>query len=289
MKVLNIGSLNLDYVYEVDHIVAGGETESSGSMKVHCGGKGLNQSIALARAGVEVYHGGIVGSDGDALVQLCHDNGIHTGYIKRLEENSGHTIIQVDKNAQNCILLYGGCNLRFTKDYVDYVLEGFGRDDILLLQNEINLVDYIVDRAYMKGMKIILNPSPMNERLDRVDMKKISMFIMNEIEGGQMTGEGEPERILEKAAMLYPKADFMLTLGTCGSIYKSGDQMFYQEACPTKAVDTTAAGDTFTGYFIAGLLEGIGPQGSLLLAARASAIAVSRPGAAPSIPWRREL
>ena len=143
MTVLNYGSLNVDYVYSVDHIIVGGETQHSSKLEVFCGGKGLNQSIALAKAGVPVYHAGIVGTDGDILLDACKEAGVNTKYIRRLPAKGGHTMIQVDKNAQNCIILYGGTNQMQTKEFVDEVLADFGEGDYLILQNEINLLDVI--------------------------------------------------------------------------------------------------------------------------------------------------
>ena len=145
MKVLNFGSLNLDYVYSVDHMVAPGETLASSGMNTFCGGKGLNQSIALAKAGVDVYHAGMIGEEGDILLKACKEGGVNADYIKSIPGKSGHTIIQVDKNGQNCILLYGGANRSITKEYVDEVLAHFEKGDILLLQKAIYMLDYIID------------------------------------------------------------------------------------------------------------------------------------------------
>lgn len=289
MKVLNMGSLNLDYVYTVDHILKGGETLSSRKMEVFCGGKGLNQSIAMAKAGVHVYHAGLIGEEGQPLLDACRENGVDTRYIRQVPGKSGHTIIQVDREAQNCILLYGGSNRAFTEAYIDEVLADFGAGDILLLQNEINLLDYVVRQAYKKQMKIILNPSPMDEALDAVDMGKISAFLMNEIEGAQIAGTQDPEDVLGVMREKYPQAKVVLTLGKEGAVYQDQGQIVRQKAYPVKAVDTTAAGDTFTGYFIAGLLEGMEIEKILDMCARASAVAVSRNGAAPSIPLREEV
>ncbi|HEY9575738.1 MAG TPA: PfkB family carbohydrate kinase, partial [Lachnospiraceae bacterium] len=177
MKVLNFGSLNLDYVYSVDHMVMVGETQSSSNMQVFCGGKGLNQSIALAKAGVCVYHAGLIGNEGDVLLEVCKEANVHTEFIRRVDEKSGHTIIQVDKTGQNCILLYGGANQCITKEFVDEVLSTFSAGDILLLQNEINMLPYIIDCAYQKGLRIIMNPSPFNEKLRECDLNKIAMFL----------------------------------------------------------------------------------------------------------------
>lgn len=289
MKVLNFGSLNLDYVYSVDHMVTPGETLASYGMNVFCGGKGLNQSIALAKAGVEVYHAGLIGEEGEILLKTCQEGGVDSRYIRKTTEKSGHTIIQVDKDGQNCILLYGGANQSITREYVDEVLSHFEKGDILLLQNEINLLDYIIDQAYEKGMMIILNPSPYNEKLNSCDFKKISMLLLNEVEGAQVTGEKDEEKILVRLKELYPDMQVVLTLGKDGSVYQYKDQVYRQGIFPVQAVDTTAAGDTFTGYFISSILEGMPVDEGLKLAAKASAIAVSREGATASIPIKAEV
>ena len=289
MKVLNIGSMNLDLVYTVDHIVQPGETEASVSMNTFLGGKGMNQSVALAKAGVEVYQGGMIGEDGQPFLDACAEYGVHADYIRKLPGKSGHAVIQIDKNAQNCILLYGGANQMLTEEYVDEVLSHFGAEDMLLLQNEVNQLPYIVDRAYEKGMQIALNPSPFNEKLDAVDMTKISLFLLNEVEGNQVTGETEPEAIIAKMQALYPHAKIVLTLGKDGAMYAEGDQRVYQPIFPVKAVDTTAAGDTFTGYFLAGMADGMSVADTLKMSAKASSIAVTRAGAVPSIPYRAEV
>lgn len=289
MRVLNIGSLNLDYVYSVDHIIQPGETESTGSRNTFLGGKGINQSCALAKAGVEVYHAGMIGADGTAFLDACKEYGVHSDYIKIVDGPSGHTIIQVDKNAQNSILLFGGANQKLTKEFVDEVLCCFEKEDVLLLQNEVNLLPYIVDRAYEKGMQIALNPSPFNEKLNAVDLSKISIFLLNEVEGFQITGKKDPEEIVEELLHRFPEARIMLTLGKDGSVYADQKQKLHQSIFSVKAVDTTAAGDTFTGYFLAGLAEGLPMEEILRRSAKASAIAVSRPGAVPSIPYRQEV
>ena len=266
-----------------------GETLLSGSMTVFSGGKGLNQSIALAKAGVPVYHAGIIGDDGQILLDACKEYGVDDRYIRRVPGKGGHTIIQVDATGQNCILLYGGTNQMQTKEMADEILSDFGEGDYLVLQNEINMLDYIIDRAYERGMKVILNPSPMDDRLKACDLTKISLFLLNEIEGEQLTGTAVPEEILEKLAALYPKAAFVLTLGSKGAYYFDGKERVFQDIFKVEAIDTTAAGDTFSGYFIAGMLEQLPVSECLKRAALASSIAVSRAGAAPSVPSREEV
>ena len=289
MKVLNIGSMNLDLVYSVDHIVQPGETEASFSLDTFLGGKGLNQSMALAKAGVEVYQGGMIGEDGQVFLDACTEYGVKANYIRTIPGKSGHAVIQRDRNAQNCILLYGGANQMLTESYVDEVLADFGTGDILLLQNEVNMMPYIVEKAYEKGMQIALNPSPFNEKLTQVDMKKISIFILNEVEGFQLTGETLPQKIIDQLRSLFPHARIMLTLGKEGAIYADEAQQLFQPVFSVQAVDTTAAGDTFTGYFLAGLVEGLPIEQILRMSAKASSIAVTRQGAVPSIPYREEV
>ena len=286
MKVLNFGSLNLDYVYQVDHMVQAGETLSSIDRKVFCGGKGLNQSIALARAGAQVYHAGLIGPEGEILVDILKEANVNVELVGQIEEATGHAMIQVDPSGQNCILIYGGANRKIDKDMVDRVLAKFEAGDILVLQNEISELDYIIDRAYEKKMKIVLNPSPWSESLGQIDPAKITLFVCNEIEALAMTGQQEIQKMLQ--AMQGKQV--VLTVGKDGAWYQDECGMrSFQAAFHVKAVDTTGAGDTFTGYFVENWSKGEDPQLCLKYAAKAAAISVSRPGAAISIPNRDEV
>ena len=118
--------------------------------------------------------------------------------------------------------------LDLTEEYVDEVLAHFTAENMLLLQNEVNMLPYIVDKAYEKGMQIALNPSPYNEKLDAVDMKKISIFLLNEVEGAQVTGLTDPEEIIAKMKELFPHAKIVLTLGKDGAMYADAEQKHYQ-------------------------------------------------------------
>lgn len=289
MKVLNFGSLNLDFVYSVDHVVIGGETLASDHLSINCGGKGLNQSIALAKAGVNVYHAGKVGSDGDMLVQLLKTNGVNTDFIRLSQLRSGNAIIQVDKCGQNSILLYGGANRDIDPDMISCVLASFSRGDYLLLQNEINHLEAIMEQAYKLGMKIILNPSPADASLHQLPLEYVSLFVLNEIEGHILSGQSAPEDMIKVLCNNFPDSAVLLTLGEKGSCYRDQSGTYLQDIFRTQAVDTTAAGDTFTGYFIAGLIHGLTIPQTLRQASMASSIAVSRMGAAPSIPYRSEV
>lgn len=289
MAVLNFGSLNIDCVCTVEHIVQPGQTIDSSGFTRFPGGKGMNQSLALARAGSNVFHAGMIGPDGAFLRQLLLESGVDCTWLKTVAENSGTAFIQVDRAGQNSIVLVGGANRANTPEYCDEVLSHFGKEDILLLQNEINELTYLVNRAYERGMRIVLNPSPMNQAVLKCDLKKISVFVMNEDEGCQITGETDPWRILDKMQELYPDAQAVLTLGAQGSVFSEGGRRICQKAYSVTVADTTAAGDTFTGYLLAGLERGADAARCMAEAAMASAIAVTRQGAASSIPVRSEV
>lgn len=291
MRVLCLGSMNLDYVYSVSHILAPGETISSSGRETFAGGKGLNQSVAAAKAGLTVFHAGLSGTGGELLLDTLRENGVDVSLIQHVDALPGHTVIQVDEKGQNCILLYGGTNRQLTPDYITKVLTQFGPKDLLLLQNEVNLLDEIIDLAYERKIQIVLNPSPFDGAVGACDLNKISLFLVNEIEGAQISGlpAQEPEKILDWFGAHYPRAEVVLTLGACGAWYCGKKKRCFQPAVPVTAVDTTAAGDTFTGYFLEGWATGRGVEETLRRAARAASIAVSRKGAAPSIPLASEL
>lgn len=289
MKVLNFGSLNYDYVYQVDHMIVEGETMNSLRMNTHFGGKGLNQSIAMAKAGVDVYQAGTVGEDGEQLLELLREHSVNTDYVRKIEGKSGHTIIQVDRDGKNCILLYGGSNRQQTSDYIKNVLQNFGEGDFVVLQNEINLLDEVIEKAKERGMKIVLNPSPYDEGLNNCDFHKVDYLLLNEIEGKMMTGFSDTEDILNCLKNTYPEMKVVLTLGKSGAYYQDKEKRVYQKSYEVKAVDTTAAGDTFTGYFISGLLRNMDIESVMKKSATASSITVTREGAAESIPTWDEV
>lgn len=289
MKILNFGSLNIDYVYAVPHFVAAGETLSSDSRGVFCGGKGLNQSIALAKAGAEVYHAGCIGAEGGFLVDALRGAGVDTRYVKTVSEPCGHAIIQVNIEGNNCIVLYGGANEAITTDYADEVLKDFSAGDWIILQNEINVTPYVAHAAKAKGMTVVLNPSPYNARIEQISLDDVDYVLVNETEGKMMSGGmTSPDDILSGIAARHPGIKTVLTLGGDGSVYCGDGVRVRQGIVPVKVVDTTAAGDTFTGYFIAEMSNGTDAATSLKVAAAAAAIAVSRPGASPSVPTREE-
>jgi ribokinase len=269
MKILNFGSLNIDYVYDVDHFVRPGETLSSTKMTVFNGGKGLNQTIALARAGAEVYHAGGVGiNDGKQLIETLERSKVNTKFINKYQQQSGHTIIQVDKNGQNCILLYGGTNQKNTTEFIDEVLSHFSSDDYIVLQNEINMVDYIMKKAKEIGLKIFLNPSPMNDNISKLPLEYVDYFILNEVEASDICCCNDHDSLLTKLSEKMPKAKIVLTLGKHGVKYKDKETELSHGIYKVNVVDTTAAGDTFTGYFIHSVAIGLSPAEALKRASR---------------------
>ncbi|MEA5051759.1 MAG: ribokinase [Oscillospiraceae bacterium] len=289
--ILNIGSLNIDYVYSVDHFVRAGETIASRELHTFCGGKGLNQSVACARAGAKIRHLGRVGGEGLFLRERLEQAGVDVSDVTVLRDvASGHAIIQVDTSGQNSIVLYAGANHRITEADVDAAVARCARGDILLLQNETSCVDYAAEAAHAAGMRVALNPSPITDALARSRaLAHVDWFILNEIEGEAVSGEKEPEKICDALLGRYPDARVMLTLGARGCLYKDAQTTARHDIYKVPVVDTTAAGDTFTGYFLAGLERGADIGAILAEASMASSIAVGRAGASDSIPVYGEV
>ena len=262
MKVMNFGSLNLDRKYGVEKFVAPGETKSADSYLENSGGKGLNQSIACARAGACVWHVGAGGKDGSELLLCLKEEGVETKYIKEVG-----------------------------KEQMEEACQTLEQGDIALFQNEISNVAFGIAKAKETGARVAFNPSPFNEKIAEVDLRNVDYLIVNEVEGMEIAAHSAPlaEEILKTVHKKYPQLKVLLTLGSKGAYFMDGEKRYFQEAFSVKAVDTTGAGDTFCGYFLAGVLRGYGPERILREAAAASALAVQREGAACSIPRREEV
>lgn len=289
MRIINFGSCNIDYVYSVDHIAAPGETIAAAKLEVFCGGKGLNQSVAAARADARVFHAGCIGFDGGMLRDALTDSGVDVTYLRSVEGRNGHAMIQVSATGENNIVLYTGSNGMISREQIDAVLQHFSTDDVVLLQNEISNMEYVIERAFARGMRIVLNPAPFDESLKRIDLSKLSCVILNEVEAMGFTGKSEPEEVITQLRREYPGLTVVLTLGSKGCIYADEKQILHQNAFQVDAVDTTGAGDTFIGYYLAELTRGTDAANAIRTACAASAISVSRMGAAPSIPGLAEV
>lgn len=286
VKILSLGSLNVDFVYNVCHINLEGETISAKGRELKQGGKGLNQSVALARAGAEVFMAGCVGSDGADLLETLRSAGVDTALIREVEEPSGHAIIQLADSGANSIIIYGGANVKITPEMIDETLARFDAGDYILLQNEVSCVGYAIRAAKERGLKVAFNPSPISEELLTYPLNMVDVFILNELEGQTLSGSESTVDADVMAALIarFPHADIVFTLGAKGAMYHDGR---YDLTCPTHkvpVVDTTGAGDTFCGYFLACTMRGMEPQKALETATRASELAIGKKGAAVSIP-----
>lgn len=285
MRILVFGSANIDRTYYVDHFAAAGETISADGMDVFCGGKGFNQAIALARAGGDVSFAGAVGEDGDLLRETLRKNGVDVRHLERVPGPSGHAVIQVTPEGQNCIMILAGANGSIGPEYADRVLDAFSEGDLVVLQNEISSVGHIIRSARKRGMQVALNPSPFDRRIEGYDLSLVDYLLVNEVEGKLLTGFSEPERIAEEVRRRYPNGNLVLTLGSEGALYagRNGER-FSCGIYSAETVDTTAAGDTYTGFFLSGAAARGDVASAMRLAAVASGISVSRRGASASIP-----
>ena len=289
MKILNFGSLNIDYTYQVDHFVRPGETEASFSRMTACGGKGLNQSIALAKSGSHVFHAGAVGkTDGGILLDALKNAGVNTDYVLQLEDTpSGSAFIQVNPEGENCIVLDGGANQAITRAYADEVLSHFVNRDWLVLQNEISEIPYIIEKAHDIGMTIVMNPSPMNPSVWKMPLGYVDYFLLNEEEASLLSENAKDP--LQELQNRYPNSAIVVTYGAKGSVCVKDGIRTEQESYPVTAVDTVGAGDTYTGFLIGSLAEGVDLQTAMRFASKASAISVTRKGASTSIPELKEV
>ncbi len=288
-RILNLGSINLDHVYRVPHFVRPGETLSSNEYSLGFGGKGFNQSIALARAGARVVHAGAVGKDGRALLERLRTEGVDAGRVAQVDGATGHAVIQVDPSGQNAIVIHGGANAGVTPENFDTFFRGFGPGDHFLCQNETSAVPEALVRARKEGLTVWFNPAPMSEAAADYPFETVDWLVVNETEGGDLSGARTPETIIETLRKRFPRLSVVLTLGGDGVIVASGGTTFQIPAHAVETVDTTAAGDTFIGYFVAGVMNGDNREEAARRAARAAALCVARPGAADSIPRRNEL
>lgn len=238
MKILNFGSLNIDDCYRVERFASPGETVDSLEFTKNAGGKGLNQSIALARVGADVLHAGCVGRDGDFLKKLLEDNGVNCELVYTYDTPTGHAVIQIGSNGQNSILLFGGANRTIGREHIENALDKLSEGDSVLLQNEINDVSYIIKCAKQRGIRVILNPSPFTGVKD-MPLELVDRFIMNEYEASELAGTKNYDELPRKLLEAFPNADFIVTLGSRGAKYISSKKSCFQPIFDSPVVDTT--------------------------------------------------
>ncbi len=284
MKVFNFGSINVDMVYRVPHLVQPGETLASRSLETVLGGKGANQSVALARASVSVHHIGRIGVSDQWAAEQMAEAGVGMEAVELIKGPSGHAIIQVDDNGQNSIILHGGANQSFDREVLEKQLANAESGDWLLMQNECNDIEVAFEIAQRRGMSIAFNPAPMAENVHRMPLEQCAVLIVNETEAADLAGTEDPDEALAVLASRYPDTRLVLTLGSKGALLQHCGKQVHEPALVVKVVDTTGAGDTFVGYFLAGLIQGLDEVSALRRASRAAALAVTVAGAAPSIP-----
>lgn len=289
MRILNFGSLNIDHVYSVERFVRPGETINSLGYKQFAGGKGFNQSTALAHAGATVYHAGKIGHDGAWLRERLSEVGVDVSLVETADTQTGHAVIQVNATGENCIVLHGGANQEVTGSDARRILPNFSAGDYLLLQNEITGIPEIMTLGSKRGMYVVFNPAPITTAVASYPLELVDLFVLNEIEARELTGETEPERMLAAMRQKYSDAGIVLTLGDKGLRYVDSQTSFRVAAENVTPIDTTAAGDTFIGFCLAEFSRNRNMEAALKLGCKAAAICVTRLGASDSIPTRAEI
>lgn len=290
MRATSFGSLNIDRTYRVPHVVVEGETLGASEMSEAAGGKGLNQAIALASAGLETSMAGQVGPDGAWLLQLLAERGVDAQQVRVLPDSvTGQAIIQVDDAGANCIIVYPGANSRCDARWAGEVIRSMSPGDLVVFQNEMAGTAEVIRMAKRAGLQVALNPSPIDDAMVADLPSEVDFLFVNEGEGHALTGLFEPELVLDALADALPSATIVLTLGPLGAWATNAEGRVFVEAVPAPVVDTTGAGDTFTGFFLAEYLRGSGLREALRVASLAAAMAVSRPGAADAIPTCEEV
>lgn len=288
----NVGSINLDHYYRVPHLVHPGETLASHSYRVGLGGKGANQSLAMALAGGRVCHWGRLGRLDDWARDRLARTGVDVTYVELVDEPSGHAIIQVDARGENAIILYPGANHGFTHEHRAALRAAAKPGDWLLTQNECNALPELLEGAYASNLRIAFNPAPMDDSVLKLPLENCSLLFVNRGEAAWLTGLAEssdPQTLLAGLRQRLPTTPTVLTLGSEGAWYQSADARHFQPALPVRAIDTTGAGDIFIGYYLAALQESHSVTRCLRLATQAAALGVQRHGAADSIPTRSEV
>jgi len=289
--IFNIGSINIDYVYRVPHLVAPGETLASHSLSKVLGGKGANQSVAIAQAGAEVSHVGRISSTDTWALQQMSDLGVNVHNVETSDEPSGHAIIQVDDAGENSIVLFGGANRQLTQNQLSQALSTATSSDWLLIQNECNGLEDVFALASEKQCPVAFNPAPMSSDVLELPLPQAHCLIVNEVEANGIVGEKSlgAGALVQALVQRFPSSMVALTLGAAGvRLINDGDVT--EIASPSvKAVDSTGAGDTFVGYFLANLVAGHAATDAARKACFAAALSVTKEGATPSIPSERDV
>jgi len=285
-ELVNLGSLCIDYVYSVPSIVRGGETLVGTAPVRHPGGKGLNQSLAAAKAGIRVAHFGCVGLDGVWLKDLLTQAGVDAQGVRTCDTHqTGHAVIQVCPHGENAIVIVGGANRTIQPADVDRAIARVGDDGWLLLQNEINDVEDVLRAARLARVRVAFNIAPVDGRESDYSLDAVELLLLNEIEAAALAREADPNRALDRLTHERPEQHVVITLGVHGVIYGCGAERVRLPAFEVMAVDETGAGDAFIGHLMAAWFDvGVTVRERLRRASAAGALAVCLPGAADAIP-----
>lgn len=290
MKVLCFGSCNIDYIYDVEKHVSRGETVISKAMRFDFGGKGLNQAVALRRAGADVSFAGCVGNDGGEIADFLRTEGIDVSNLDTADCKTGTAFIQVENDGERNKVLFDGANAKITKEYADDVLKKFVVGDVVVLQNEIPYVCYIVEAAFERGLKICFNPSPFDEKARRVDLNKITYLILSEADATACFGTDSYEKIESAIKTDYPSLKVLILSAERGAAYYiDGDNCNEYPIPDYGTVDKTAGGDAFAGYFVAEVMRDAALDVAMKRACAATAIAISKKGSSSSMPYFDEV
>ncbi|MDC0737725.1 ribokinase [Cognatishimia sp. SS12] len=286
MAIYNLGSINADLFYQVPTLPGPGETLAARSMHRGLGGKGANMSVAAARAAALVSHIGAVGRDGTWAKQRLLEYGVDTRHIAVLEDApTGHAVINVDDAGENAIVLLPGANHEITENAIGTALSESARGDTLLIQNETNNQRYAAQMGRDLAMYVAYAAAPFDAAAVQDVLPLLDFLILNEVEAQQLTdATGQPPQAL-------PVADIVITLGGNGCRWINTIKRTQRDfpAHQVDVVDTTGAGDTFTGYLLAARDRGLPMEQAIALAMRAGALMVMRKGTADVIPDLKEV
>ena len=283
MAVFNLGSINLDHFYQVPHLPAPGETLAATGYSGGLGGKGANQSVAAAKGGARVVHIGTIGADGEQAVEQMRGFGIDTSHVARCDQPTAHAIINVAPDGENAIVIFSAANMAQEESRIEAALEQAKEGDFCLLQNETNLVAFTAEAARARGMRVVYSAAPFDAQAAGEVLPFVDLLVLNAVESEQLS------TALGVTPANLPVPELLITRGSHGALYRSGESEIDVSAFSVKAVDTTGAGDTYLGFFIAGLDGGMDVRGAMRFAAAGAAIQVTRPGTADAIPDLQEV
>ena len=283
MTIYNLGSINVDHLYMLERIPKPGETLSSLETHITIGGKGLNISVAAHRSGADVRHIGVVGSADPSVLDMIAGLGLDRALISQVDVQTGHAIIYVDENSENSIVVHGGANHCFSESQIRTALSSAQPNDWLVLQNETNANEIGISIAREKGMKIALVAAPFNAKKMPEQIKKVDLVSMNKT-------ESELFEVISGTSIGNLKSiDFLITYGADGAVFLSDGVTQRIAAHKVHSIDTTGAGDTFFGVFMAHYTGRGCVKTALKKANAAAAIIVQRRGVASVVPSQKEI